>query len=131
MARFHSLLLCATLLSSGCSFLAPGTQRLFIRTSEPDAKVYLNGSLIGQGSLSYQVNRGQKVEVTVQKEGFFPGVRTIERSLSVPGRLDAVGTYLILVPALGLMSPGAYQLDTTEIDIRLIEIPKWPERSTQ
>jgi len=97
---------------------------LFIRVSEPDARVYLNGNLIGQGSLSHQVNRGDKVEITVQREGFYPITRTVERSLSVPGRLDAVGGYLIFVPLLGLASPGAYQLDTNEIDIRLIEAPK-------
>ncbi len=112
------------MMSEGCSFLAPSTQKLSIRVSEPDARIYLNGTLIGEGSLSHQVNRGEKVEITVQKDGFYPVTRSVERNLSVPGRLDATGGYIILIPLLGLMSPGAYQLDTNEIDIRLIEAPK-------
>jgi len=114
-----SVLLAACLSIQGCSFLAPRTQVLHVKTSVSDAEIYLNGQLIGKGSVSYPANRGEKVEVTVQKTGYYSVTRTIERTLSVLGRLDTIGGYLLLIPLLGLMAPGAYQLEETMLDIRL------------
>ncbi len=118
-----SVTLACVVASSGCSFLAPRTQRFEVRTSEPDARVYLNGALMGTGSRSYLVDRGQKVDVTVQKEGFYSVTRTIDRTFSVLGRLDTVGGYVLLLPLLGLLAPGAYQLEETVIDVRLRKEP--------
>ena len=117
------VMLACMVANSGCSFLAPRTQRLEVRTSEPDARVYLNGELMGNGSRSYLVDRGQKVDVTVQKEGFYSVTRTVDRTFSVLGRLDTVGGYFLLLPLLGLLAPGAYQLEETVIDVRLRKEP--------
>ena len=112
----------AALATSGCSLLAPRTQTLLIRVSEPNAKVYINGRLIGSGTTSLKADRGDKAEITVIKEGYYPMTKTLDRGLSVLGRLDAVGGYIILLPLLGLVSPGAYQFNTTEVDFQLKQI---------
>ncbi len=104
-----------------CSFVVPGSQQITITTSEDDAIIYANGVLVGRGTAMTSVPRNKTLAVVVRKDGFFPAMRTVSTSLSSTGVLDLIGGVILLVPFIGLMAPGAYELDQDNIALVLIE----------
>jgi len=103
----------------GCSTVVPQKQRFTVTASEADAKIYVNGEYLGQGSIQTRVKRNNDVSVLVKKEGYIPVTRNIGTDFSITGILDIVGGCLILVPFLGLFFPGARQLEQTNIAVVL------------
>ena len=55
------------------------------------------------------------------KKGYVPYQRTIRSQLNATGILDVVGLALFVLPGVGLLTPGAYSLDETDIIIYLYE----------
>ncbi len=66
------------------------------------------------------VRRNREVSIECYKDGFVPYQRTIGYHFNSTGALDAVGTALFLLPAVGLFTPGAWSLDETNVAISLI-----------
>lgn len=66
-----------------------------------------------------KVRRDRDVSIQCYKDGYTPYMRTIGNHMNGTGTLDVVGTVLFLVPGIGLLTPGAYSLDETEIGISL------------
>lgn len=95
--------------SLGCSLAAPGTQSIAIVPSHPKADVYVDGVQIGTGTVTAVLSRENSHTVMAKCPGS-SGIFTIQRGLSTMGLLDVVGGVLILVPFIGLFSPGAFEL---------------------
>jgi hypothetical protein len=100
-------------LTSGCSVFQSSHQTVSVQTSEPQAKVWINGSFEGEAPVQASVMRNQTLAVMVKKEGFQTSTRLVQYHLSTTGILDVVGTCLFLVPCIGLMTAGAHDLDDT------------------
>ena len=115
------LIISLVVVQSGCSFLAPRRQNFSVMTSEPDAEIYINGDFVGQGSADTRVPRNKDVSIMVKKEGFKTTTREVGTTISAVGMLDMIAGYLILLPLLGFMAPGFYQLDQDNISIVLQE----------
>lgn len=113
-----ALILTVTL--SGCSLFRPAHQTITVRASEPQAQVWINDNFEGEAPVQASVKRNRSVNIMVEKDGFHPGVRTVGRHLSNTAILDIVGTFLILIPGIGLFSPGAWDLDETQVFIQLL-----------
>jgi hypothetical protein len=67
------------------------------------------------------VKRNRDVSIQCYKEGYAPYQRTIGNHFNTTGVLDAVGTWLFLLPGIGLFTPGAWSLDETDVTISLYQ----------
>ena len=115
------LSLCLAIPMPACSAFRSSTQILSVTTDQPDTEIYINGTLAGKGTASLSVKRDQNVSIMAKKDGYIPVQRTIGKSLNNTGVLDIVGGILILIPLFGLLAPGAYSLDETNVSIVMLE----------
>lgn len=105
---------------SGCSLGNSATQKLTINTTEPDSEIWVNGQMRGKSPLTVDVDRNKNVSIMARKDGFETGNRSLGTHLSEEGKMDIVGTILIGLPVIGLLSPGAWSIDETEIVIPML-----------
>jgi len=121
MKRFISMILAVSIvfLQSGCSAFRSGTQRITVAASEQDAKIYVNGSYVGEGTAMTRVPRDESVSIMAKKEGYLPETRQIGTKMSFTGVLDIIGGCIILVPFFGLLFPGSHELEQVNISIPL------------
>ena len=116
--KIISLILIATL--TGCSTLASKTQQFSVTATPEDASIIINGQLMGKGHAVAEVKRDSSVSVMVSKKGCQPMHRAIGHSINGLGILDGIGTLILLVPAFGLASAGAYSLDEDTLHFTLM-----------
>ena len=116
------LIVAITLIISitGCSAFRPARQVITVKTSEPKAQIWINNNLEGETPVTKSVKRNKAVSILVTRKGFFPTTRTIDRHLSKTAILDIIGTGLFLFPGIGLLTPGAWDLDETEVFVHLL-----------
>lgn len=106
----------------GCSLFAGSTQMIAVSATDPDADLYVDNQLIGRGagSVSLKKNKGH---VVVARVGDRAGTAIIDKSISTTGVLDIVGGLLILIPFLGVVSPGFWTLEPETV---VVAIPPAP-----
>ena len=108
---FLVILICVfVFLGSGCSMLAPSTQSLNVNTNMSDARIFINGSYVGNGNVKTIVPRGRIVSVMAQKEGYNPVSMYIGTELSQAGKLDLFPGCFFIFPLFGLDFPGSQEL---------------------
>ncbi|NCP97254.1 MAG: hypothetical protein GW824_11555 [Deltaproteobacteria bacterium] len=111
------MLLVAT---TGCSAFRAHNQTMNINCTPEDAILMVNGQRYSS-PVQVSVKRNRDVSLQAHKEGYVPYQRTIGHHFNGTGALDAVGTLLILVPCVGLFTPGAWSLDETDVGINLYQ----------
>jgi len=104
MKKIISLILAISI--TGCSMFVPSHESLTVTSDQADAKIFINGALIGKGLASASVKRNKDTNIMVKKEGFHTVQRNIGNHLNVFGVMDVIGGILFLVPIIGLMAPG-------------------------
>jgi hypothetical protein len=118
-------LICATIavsiLTTGCSTLAANTQTLKVACSEPDASIQINGGKPYQGTARLEARRNKPVSIACYKSGYFPSQKVISSSLSGTGVADLVGSFILVLPVLGLFTPGAWNLDETDVTLFMVK----------
>lgn len=118
----RSALLCAAasaaLFGPGCSAFRASTQIVNVSCVPQDAIVTVNGHRASMPA-QISVRRDRDLSVQAHKQGHAPYQRTIGHHLNGTGALDAVGTLLVLVPGIGLLTPGAWSLDETDVAVTL------------
>lgn len=102
----------------GCSAFRSHKQTLSINCSEPDAYVTVNGNKVDPPA-KVDVRRDVKTTLEAKKVGFFPYSKTIDYHFNTTGILDLIGIPFTLVSGIGLLTPGAWSLDETDIKIQL------------
>lgn len=112
---------CCCLPFQGCSLLMPSKQKVSIDCSEKDATIFVNGATY-RPPAKLKVKRNAVMLIQAQKPGFEPYSRAIDFHLSATGIVDTIGAILIFVPAVGLIAPGAWSLDETDINIHMIPV---------
>ncbi|MFH0954341.1 MAG: PEGA domain-containing protein [Verrucomicrobiota bacterium] len=108
--------------AAGCSALRGTTQVITIKTSVSDADIYVNGNQVGKSPVSTEVARNRDTSIIARKQGYEPAARTIGNHFNETGALDAVGFILCLFPGIGLLTPGAWSVDDTDIMIQMFPI---------
>ena len=88
-------------------------------TNYPDSTIYVNGQRVGKGMVQTRVKRNKNVQIMVSKRGYQSAYYNIDSSLNVTGILDIVGTFLFLLPLIGVFCPGSKSLDTTNVALNL------------
>ena len=93
----------------GCSFFAPYKQSVYINGTPADATVVVNGA-VTKIPATLEVPRNKNLTIIAHKDGYETYKVTTGYSLNTIGTLDAIGCYLLLLPGLGMLSPGAWEL---------------------
>ena len=113
--------LCIILLSQtiACSALRSSTQPVNF-TCEPKEGVVLvvNGQRHNCPA-TIEAPRNRELSVEGYKDGYLPYKRIISYNKNGTFWLDLIGTCICLIPVFGLMTPGAYDLDETDILVTL------------
>ncbi len=94
----------------GCSFFAPYKQSINIDGTPADATVVVNGTKY-VAPVKIDVPRNKNLSIIIHKEGFNVQKINSGYSLSAIGAVDAAGCWLLLLPGIGLLSPGAWELN--------------------
>ncbi len=110
------LIFSVTGFSTACSLASPSSQTITIVPSHPKAEVVVDGQVRGTGTMSLELkkNRGHSF---LARCGNSSGVANVERNMSSTGMLDLIGGFLLLVPFIGLASPGAWELSPSTVSV--------------
>lgn len=119
-------LLALSIICSGCSIFNGHEQTLRVTSTPKDATVYVNGAPF-PSPLAMSVPRDRDVHIRVVRDGYYPFETTSRRTLSGYGITDAVSAGFLLLPAIGLAAPGAWELTKTDFDVLLVQIPQKQE----
>ena len=124
--KYALLAFCAALilsLCSACSFLARGKQIVAVTVTPADAYVIANG--VEYHTLSpmfIEVPTRDALLITAYKPGYRTAYSAADSELSSTGKIDALGGIIIL-PAVGLFSNGAWRFTESNIRINLQPLP--------
>ena len=115
--------------ASGCSILARGEQIVSVTVTPSDAYVIANGQEYHMLSPMFiEVPTRDALLITAYKPGYRTAYYAADSELSTTGKIDACGSILLL-PALGLFSNGAWRFTESNIVIDLQPLPE-PEESS-
>jgi hypothetical protein len=109
------------LFTSGCSVLASKTQSVKIACSESDATLQINGGETFTGKTQIEARRNKTVAAACFKPGYFTAQKYISSSLSTTGMYDLAGSFIFVLPAIGLFTPGAWSLDETDVTLTMVK----------
>ncbi len=110
------LVISSLFMTMGCSAFKPSTQPVTISASNPQAMIYVDGEPKGTGTITADLKRNRSHAI-MAKVGQRTGVSQIDKNIATTGVLDIVGTFIFLVPVIGIFSPGFYDLDRTHVDV--------------
>jgi hypothetical protein len=105
----------------GCSAFQPPRQSVTVATTSPGATIKANGVTVGQSPVTFQAKRNQELNLIALKPGYQDSVMQISRQTSPTFMLDAIGGWFLLFPWIGLLTPGAYELSNTQVEMPLIK----------
>lgn len=118
-AAAHSLVAVSLLGAlASCSLFVRGKQPVTILTDEPNADIRVDGQYLGRGRATVSLDKRETHSI-VATMGKRSAYATIDYDFSTTGVLDLIGGCIILLPALGLLSGGAWKLDQTHVNLQL------------
>ena len=103
---------------TGCSVFRPWKQEININSVPDNISVTVNGTN-HKTPVQMEVRRDHNLTIQAYKKEYVPYQRVIRSQLNTTGVLDVIGALLIAVPGAGLLAPGAYSLNETDINIYL------------
>jgi len=115
MAKTAALALLTCCLS-GCSLFVGSTQPITIRTTDPDADIYVDGKHVGTGNVVVEVERRKRHSILVKNADHAAVFRT-GYALSSTGELDRFFTFFLGFPVFGLLADGSRAVVPDDIDI--------------
>lgn len=121
MKKIICITIAVSLLTSGCSAFVPKTQTLNASCSEPDATLQINGGQTYQGQAKVETRRDKGVSIMCYKQGYYPAQKSISPSISWTGVADFVGSVIFIIPIVGIFSPGAWNLDETDVTVNMVK----------
>jgi hypothetical protein len=108
-------LVIAILILPGCSLFTGSMQPLTVTATDPTAEISIDGLPVGQGVVVTNVKRNRSHAIMAKtKDGRVGGV-SVGTKISTTGILDIVGGVLFLLPLLGLLGPGFWDLDQDQV----------------
>ena len=109
-SRLAVMLLVVHLITA-CSFFGPRRQMISISSDPSGANVTVNGAAVGSTPTKFEVSRGEDLLIELRKSGYQTQFLTPSRKLSNLGFADTLVGYVLLVPLLGLLAPGAWEYE--------------------
>lgn len=111
-----SMLCASILIIQGCSAFQSPTQRVTIRAVDPKTEIAVDGRVVGTAPVAVELKRNKSHTIVAQRHNK-SGVVSIGTKISRTGVLDIIGTFLLIVPVIGIFTPGFHELDQTEITV--------------
>ena len=106
---------------AGCSFFVDPRQDVTLEASDPQARLFVDGREVGTGKAVVSLKKNDSYSVRAESaDGRIAGGR-IRRNISTIGIVDIVGGVIWLVPFLGALAPGFWQLEPDYYFLRLPE----------
>ena len=102
----------------GCSLFVPKTQAVNITATDPNADIYVDGANVGKGTVALQLERNRSHTVNSRANGK-AGAVAINKKISTTGWLDIIGGCFFLVPFLGIIGPGFWELEPDQVTVYL------------
>lgn len=106
------------LVTQGCSAFKPKHESVLISTPQPGAQIEVDGRPVGNSPVTVELQRNKSHSI-VARQGSRTGTAQIGTKISTTGILDIVGTFLLIVPVIGIFTPGFYDLDQTNVVVPL------------
>ena len=122
MNRFMPVLLSMALLS-GCSTLKTNRYTDVTVQCEPEGAIAQVNAEHKVSPATFSVVTNKDIEVSCQKPGYITSSKKVRTHLTTAGVLDAIGGFLFFVPAIGLITPGAWDLNETSFHMALVQEP--------
>lgn len=119
--RLSSLLSAAAICLAlpACSAFQPPTQNVTVATTTPGATIKANGVTVGQSPVTFKAKRNRDLNLIATKPGYNDSAMVVSRQTSGTFMLDLVGGFFFLVPWVGILTPGAYELSSTQVEMPL------------
>jgi len=102
-------LLASSLLVS-CSAFVGERQLVTLDGGHPETSIEVDGDPVGAGIVEVELQRDRS-HVVIFRRGDDQEVRVIDHVWSIYGKLDALGSIVLLFPGFGLICPGARALE--------------------
>lgn len=106
------------MINSSCSLGVGSKQTVTVNSNVP-ASIMANGSPVGKTPLSFDAKRVKSLALIATAPGYSQSTKTIDRQLSKTGMLDGVGGLFLILPWLGLLSDGAWELEEDHVFMNL------------
>lgn len=117
--KIYSLVMLALILFiNGCSVFRSSTETVNVSCAQEGSTIMLNDARF-QNVAHFAAQRDKPLVIRCYKEGYYPYSQTVNYHLNTTGVLDIVGTFLFLLPVIGLFTAGAFSLDTTDVNVQL------------
>lgn len=110
------LVVALAVVAPGCSLFVADKQAVRITASDPQAKILVDGQEVGTGTAAVQLKKNRSHTILAQS-GARQGAATVGKRISTTGVLDIAGGCLFLVPFLGVLGPGFWQLQSDEVAV--------------
>jgi len=121
MKKIILLTVTISILTSGCSAFVTKTQTVNASCSEPDAILQINGGQTYTGQAQIEARRDKVLSYACLKPGYYPAHKSVSYSISTTGVADFIGSMIFLIPIIGIFSPGAWELDETNVTINMVK----------
>jgi hypothetical protein len=112
-----SLVAVSLVLLPGCSCFKSSMESVSITASDADAEIYADGQPVGRGVATAHLRRNESHTFMAKTADGRAGTAQVGRSWSTTATLDVIGGFFFLVPFVGLLAPGAYDLDETHVEV--------------
>lgn len=103
----------------GCSAFASKTQSVPFYSDPLGAEVVVEGRVMGVTPLTLELPRGEEVPVMIKKDGYRTRITTLRSYPRAVGIVDMAFGCVLLLPLLGLLSDGAWQLSPPSLNVIL------------
>ena len=121
MKKIICITIAVSMLTTGCSVFVPKTQAVSASCSEADATLQINGGQTFQGHAQVESRRDRGISIVCYKPGYYPAQKSISPSISWTGVADFVGSIIFIIPIVGIFSPGAWDLDETDVTVNMVQ----------
>jgi hypothetical protein len=101
-----------------CSLGVGSNQTVTVNSNVP-AKIIANGTPVGTTPISFEAKRAKSLALIATAPGYSQSVKTVDRQFSQTGMLDAVGGLFLIVPWIGLVTDGAWELQENNVFLNL------------
>ncbi|HLL89553.1 MAG TPA: PEGA domain-containing protein [Tepidisphaeraceae bacterium] len=106
------------IVSTGCSAFQPPKQAVLINTPTPGAEISVDGNPVGRSPVSVELDRN-KQHAIIARYGEKTGTANVGTKISGTGILDIIGTFIFIIPAIGIFTPGFHELESTNVAVPL------------
>ncbi len=123
LSKLHRVFICGALMTSmtalpGCSLFVPKHQAITITASDPEAQLFVDGQPVGTGTTAVQLERNKSHTVTA-KTATKSGAAALNKRISGVGIVDLVAGCFLLVPFLGVLGPGFWELEPENVQVNV------------